>query len=140
MLIAVWRVAAPSFQVDSFVREFGLKPSEVFHAGETRGKGRVSKNSGFNLTVADTESLAELQTQISVFIDQFRKPIQTLNKLQIESTLDIGFTVGDKRHFFTRSVSFPSSLLHCLEHDPGNVRSVESFQSSVMHQTAALAS
>jgi hypothetical protein len=111
MLLAVWRAGAPSFQVDSFVREFKLTPSEVFHAGERRSKSRVSKISGFNLTVADTESLAELQTQISVFLDEFRKPIQSLNKRQIESTLDIGFNVGGKGHPFTRSVSFSSSLL-----------------------------
>jgi hypothetical protein len=60
MLIAVWRVAARSFKVDDFIREFGLNPSQVFRAGEARGKGRLSKNSGFNLTVADTGSLVDL--------------------------------------------------------------------------------
>lgn len=111
MLVAVWRVDAPSFQVDSFVREFQLKPETVFHVGERRGKNSVATNSGFNLTVADTESLTELQTQISAFLDEFRKPLQALKKLKIGSTLDIGFTVGGKLHPFTHSVSFPSSLL-----------------------------
>jgi hypothetical protein len=110
MFVAVWRVGAPSFQVDSFVKEFRLKPSKVFHEGETSVKGPASRLSGFNLALADTESLAELQAQISTFLDQYKKPIRALSKLQIESTLDIGMTVGGECHY-TSSISFSPSLL-----------------------------
>ena len=110
-LVAVWRVGAPSFQVDSFVRRFRLKPDEVFHAGGKRGRKRVTKISGFNLTVADAESLAELHTQVSRFVDQLRKPILAVKRLKVGSSLDIGFTVGGNRYAFARSVRFPSYLL-----------------------------
>jgi hypothetical protein len=73
-------------------------------------KGTVLRRSGFNLALGGTESLAELQAQIVAFIDRYKKPIHALRKLQIESTLDIGMTVGGAHHY-TRSLSLSPSLL-----------------------------
>lgn len=113
MLVTVWRVSATSFQVNSFIKDFELEPVKTFLEGEKTATGRILASSGFNLGLPDTETLAELLAQVSAFLNRYRKPIQALNKLGIESTLDIGLTVGGERHY-TCSVSFPPSLLREL--------------------------
>ena len=108
MLAVVWRVAGETFDVDSFVSEFGLSPNRVWRKGEARrGKQDSHLESGFNLSIdRDDDDLAQALDDMRTFLREREDALSALRERGIRSIIDIGITVGGDRHY-TRSVRIP---------------------------------
>lgn len=112
MLLAEWRVASPSFDVDAFLRKFPeLQPDVVWHVGDKKLRGRVCETSGFNAHLGEAETVEELLAKTRESLEHWRSVLLELHGMHVASEVDFGMTVGTRR-FFTRSIRLEPEQLH----------------------------
>ncbi len=115
MLIATWSVAAPDFDVGSFLAKVKFTPDDVWR----RGERPQWTTSGFAVQVKgdDEDSFESFLSRLKTALLKI-KPVQaTLREWNLSGTLSIGFTVPFKvkgKEFVTRSVTFPPEFLTLL--------------------------
>jgi len=108
------RVSGEAFDVDTFLGRFStLRPDRVWHRGEARLGGRVSKGSGFSLVLAETEDTTSAATRVGAFLSERGELFVELAKCGASSTVDFSLEVGAPERF-TESIRFPPDLLALL--------------------------
>ncbi len=113
MFLAVLRASYSGEDLAPHVTAAGLKVDRSWVAGETDRRGRCANESGFNLSVADVESSAELGANIRTFLHQHSSLLRQLVDAGASLVLDIGVTVGSDDHY-TASVSIEKEDLSSL--------------------------
>jgi hypothetical protein len=113
MLAVVWRLAGPTFDVDTFISRFDLEPDVIWYRGQPTRRGRVHETSGLSLSIDNADSTDGVVQDIMTFVQSEPAMLLTVQKERLDSTIDIGFTVGDGEAF-TRSLLFPPELLTLL--------------------------
>lgn len=103
---AVWRASADDFDVDSFLEKFpGLQPDVVWHKGEKRLSKGFHMDSGFNMTLGETEDLQVLLEQVGSALETWRSALHLLHEHAVQMALDFSLVVGAREHF-TQQLSF----------------------------------
>jgi|SRR5665213_3166269 len=110
MHLGVIRVSGIEFNPEDFAKRYRLEPDISWRAGEPDPVGRVRSHSGFNLTIANEPSVAQLIATIRLWVQSKQLALQALESLGGAAVLDVGVTVGTADQF-TSSVEFPASDL-----------------------------
>lgn len=113
----ILRVSGENFDVDEFIRSFGLPIESCWHKGElkflkSQPNGRKNKSSGVCLLVSD-EDFSELAKQISDALLYFRNNSSLLREISVFPGVEwavLDFGVEIKPPWFS-SYSFPPELL-----------------------------
>src|SRR4029453_8285505 len=68
-------------------------------AGDRRRDGSIRALSGFNLTIADAETMTEMMSHLRSFLTRCATAGVTFPWRGINGEVDIGFSVGDSHRF-----------------------------------------
>ncbi len=110
--VAVLRASGRTLDVDRFIARRALSVDLVWRRGETRRRGGVQEESGFNLTVAAGPSSAEdLRKEVSTFLETAASLGSDLAAEGAHAELDVGVMVGADA---PASFAFPPDLLAAL--------------------------
>lgn len=109
--VAVLRVSSPDLNVDEFLARHDLPVDRVWRRGESRRRGGVQDDSGFNLTIADVTSLDTLGQEVSSFLEGSRSMRASLAAAGAHAELDVGLMVFAVT---PTSVGFSPQLLAAL--------------------------
>ena len=109
MRIAVLRVSGREFDAAGFVEAFALSPDRLYGAGEPNREGRVRDTSGFNVHVADEESVGTLAQQVVEWVHANQATLQALRDAGAAAEIDVGLSAGANQ-FYT-SVTWSASDL-----------------------------
>lgn len=114
MNLAVLRVVADGDIVRALLARHQLAVETAWSAGEVDELGRVRADSGFNTTLADAESAAELVALTEGWLVANEAFLRELATSGASGTLDVGFSVNVDRP--NRAVCFtPALLQHCVD-------------------------
>ena len=113
MRVAVVRIAGTQFNPAEYARQSGFTPDIMWRSGETDLMGRIHRESGFSLTIADADSASELVRQIHDWVESHRSALEALSASGGTAVIDVGLTVGTPAQF-TAGVVFASSDLRLL--------------------------
>lgn len=94
-VMAVWRVGGGDFDVDAFLRRFPeFEPDGFWRKGESQGRrGSPAVASGFNVTLIEGCSRADLAEELHLALDDFREEMKAAGQ-EAEQSVDIGLMVG----------------------------------------------
>ena len=116
MTAAVWRVSGETFDVDGFLRNHPTldeNVNAVWHKGEAWRGGRVHAESGFNATLFESASTAEVSDDMEKALQQWRGVAEALLAQGAESTIDVALMVGGEKSFAS-SVFVDAKVLQLL--------------------------
>jgi len=116
----VLRASGAAFDVDSFLKNSGLRPLVVYHRGEARAPasnpaGRKHERSGMNVSVSERE-FSDLAGQIKDAIQFLAENAQELTRLRDYAGLEgleVDFPVED-RDVAAQTDAFPAELMSLL--------------------------
>jgi hypothetical protein len=91
--VAVLRVSGPDLDVDEFLSRHDLPVDRIWRRGESRRRGGVHDDSGFNLTIAEVTSLETLGQELSSFLEGSRAMRASLAAAGAHADLDVGLMV-----------------------------------------------
>ncbi|MET0551662.1 MAG: hypothetical protein ABW221_01400 [Vicinamibacteria bacterium] len=97
--------------MDAFVSRHELSVDRVWHRGESRRRGGVQDESGFDLTAADVDSLDALGQEVSSFLEESRSMRASLAAAGAHAELHVGLMVYE---VMPTSVRFSPRLLAAL--------------------------
>src|SRR5687767_5382255 len=110
MLVAVIRFTGLNFDPAKYAREYRFTPEIVWRSGDPDQVGRVRQESGFNLTIADADSSAELVRQVRGWIQHNRSALLASGEAGGAAAIDVGLTVGTSDQFTASVKLSPSDL------------------------------
>jgi hypothetical protein len=114
MLDSMWRISAKNFDVTGFVEKFSIKNlDQIYLEGETGKRGKINETSGFSVLVSENLNSNENIQEIERFILNNLEAFSYLKNLGIESSIDIGCTVGTSDQF-TKFIKAPIHFLGLL--------------------------
>lgn len=110
-LLVIW---ADSWDVDAFLRAYpSLRVSRRWRVGEPRKPTGASRNSGFQVELAESEDWEHLISTALGELDSLREVVAAARGLSANAVLDFAVSVGDEDHF-TRTVTFSLPQLRKL--------------------------
>src|SRR6266545_1723610 len=112
MIFTVLRVSGSDFLVDTFLDARRVDLSSVWHRGESSRRGS-HQTSGFTVALPDAASWKVALPAIRAFLNSERKLLEDLRKLDVDTVLDIGVTVGEEESY-APSLQFPKDALEQL--------------------------
>ena len=128
MRVAVVRIAGAQFDPAEYARQYGFTPDIMWRSGEPDLMGRIHRESGFNLTIADADSANQLVRQVHDWVETHRSALQALSVSGGTAVIDVGLTVGTPTQFIA-GVVFGRSDLKLLA-EAGVELSVSAYPSS----------
>lgn len=99
MNIAILRVEGPAELLSELKKLLVLSTDVEWFAGEKKRDGSIRDLSGFNATIADSESMTSVVSQLRDFLAQCAATDVTFPWHGINGEVDIGFSVGDAYRF-----------------------------------------
>lgn len=113
MILAVLHANGRDANFTHHLESAGLKPDRIWKVGDVDRRGRPHSDSGFTITIADTQSKAELIDKIRTFLETQQNLLSHLTNGGFELVLDIGVTVGSNEQF-TVSIELQRTELTAL--------------------------
>lgn len=114
MLDSMWRTSAKNFDVTSFVEKYSIENVDsIYIEGELGRREKVNETSGFSVLVSENLNSSENIQDIENFILNHEAAFLYLKTIGVESSIDIGCTVGTSDQF-TKSITASVRLLALL--------------------------
>ena len=114
MLDSMWRTSAKNFDVTSFVEKYSIKNVDsIYIEGELGRREKINETSGFSVLVSENLNSSENIQEIENFILNHEAALLHLKTIGVESSIDIGCTVGTSDQF-TKSITASVRLLALL--------------------------
>jgi hypothetical protein len=110
MNIATLRTEGSDAALEALGELLDLKVDAVWRKGDTRRRGGVNVQSGFNACVADAANPTALVAEIRGFLIKCLTLDAVLHSSELSAQLDVGISVGGSAQF-SASVVFPAEDL-----------------------------
>jgi hypothetical protein len=110
MISCIWRVFSDSqFNAKEFIQKHKLKADGIFEKGKLDKYDRPQNNDGFNCCVFEINKSGDLKSALESFLTEQLHALTDLLRLEIETTLDIGITVGSDEQY-TCAIEVPYEI------------------------------
>src|ERR1700737_3694086 len=111
MIVCVWRVAGPGFDVDAFLAAHPqVRPDAVWHRGERWLRRGPLDSSGFNQTVGEAKTAHEIIAGLPA--KEFEALARAAHDAGTESALDFGVEASVQRPMISMRFE-PEDLRYC---------------------------
>ena len=103
MLMVVWRANGVDFDVDAFLEKFAMPIDKPWRRGEKRFN-RIMAESGMSGCLYNGEACDEGLEAARRFAVEWRQALDELARQDVRVVIDLGMSVVDEVHFFTRCI------------------------------------